>query len=92
VWGVGEGEDGDFHPNLPKDSTTTDSLAKNLCTTPYTPHPTPGAPIPPHPSSEDGVSWARLQGATSALEGFLYKCYRPQSPLIKCPLIANRSD
>jgi hypothetical protein len=60
VWGVGEGEDGDFHPNLPKDSTTTDSLAKNLCTNLQPPHPTPGAPIPPHPSSEDGVSRARL--------------------------------
>jgi len=65
VWGVGEGEDGDFHPNLPKDSTTTDSLAKNLCTTPHTPYPTPGAPIPPHPSSEDGVSWARLDKSDS---------------------------
>jgi integrase len=34
----------------------------------------------------------RFQGATSALEGFLYKRYRPQPPLIKCPFIANRND
>jgi hypothetical protein len=33
-----------------------------------------------------------FQGATSALECFLYKRYRLQPPLIKCPLIANRSD
>jgi hypothetical protein len=33
-----------------------------------------------------------LQGATSALEGLVYKRYRPQTPLIKCALIANRSD
>ncbi len=33
-----------------------------------------------------------LQGATSALEGFLYQRYRPQPPLIKCSLIAKRSD
>jgi len=33
-----------------------------------------------------------LQGATSALEGFLYQRYRPQTPLIKCPLIAKRID
>jgi multidrug efflux pump subunit AcrA (membrane-fusion protein) len=34
----------------------------------------------------------QVQGATSALECFLYKRYRPQPPLIKCPLIAKRSD
>ena len=36
--------------------------------------------------------WVLVQGATSALECFLYKRYRPQTPLIKCPLIAKRSD
>ncbi len=38
------------------------------------------------------IETKQLQGATSALEGFLYKRYRPQPPLIKCPLIAKRSD
>ncbi len=33
-----------------------------------------------------------VQGATSALEPLLHKRYRPQPPLIKGSLIANRSD
>ena len=37
-----------------------------------------------------GLVW--FQGATSALEPLLHKRYRPQPPLIKCSLIANRSD
>ena len=59
VWGVGEEEDGDCHPNEPLNCQFNDSQVKNSFTTPYTPYPTSGAPIPPQLNTDDGVSWAR---------------------------------
>ena len=64
VWGVGEEEDGDCHPNEPLNCQFNDSQVKNSFTTPHPhyssgPHPTPGAPIPPQLNTDDGVSWAR---------------------------------
>lgn len=59
VSGVGREEDGDCNPNMTLNSQLADSQTQSFSSTPYTPHPTPRAPIPPHPRYQVGEEWAR---------------------------------
>ncbi|WP_414530980.1 hypothetical protein, partial [Nodularia chucula] len=59
VSGVGKEEDGDCNANMTLNSKLADSQTKSFSSTPYTPYPTPRAPIPPPPDTEDGKEWAR---------------------------------